>query len=302
MCIIANKIESVSKTKIFVATNPTKTKQITIYSNFVNSVVNNNAMILPIPCSKNVDFIDLSNYKHIFTDCQQSFYDPTNISTCKSKSVSMQNNTKLEIFNIGSYQVSLALNFEQLLNVNEDLCELTEDLKKMLRKSYSESQWGFIICKLKKGSENYHPFAYSHNIVDNKLFIPTKHFHVKLHEITFQEYWKTFDLLKTWLYSNIWTNYEIADDWEHDIYVLNFDINKNQYITSFNSCKEIWLCESIAHFQNIELNENIIKNWLNQARRNVQFSKINFDFDECKLFTKIVINGSHPNIDIIFAL
>jgi len=289
MCIIADEIESVSKTKIFVATNPTKTRQITVYSNFVNSVVNNNAMILPIPSSQNVDFIDLSNYKDIFDDCKSSFYDLNFSLGMRTKSFSMNSKNILPVFNVGSYQVSLALNFEQLSNVNKNVFQLRDDLKKMLYEFYSNPNWGFIICKLSKGPEEYHPFAYSHNIVDNKLFMPTRHFHVESTNKTQinNNMWMDGTSMSNYSFINTNTNTntntnaykKIADDWEHDIYIVNFDINKNQYITQFNSCKDVWS------------NEN-----------NVNYSKIRFNFDKCNSFTKLVINGTHPNIDIICTL
>ena len=35
-----------------------------------------------------------------------------------------------------------------------------------------------MVCKLKSGSENYHPIAYSHQIYQkDRMFVPTRHHH-----------------------------------------------------------------------------------------------------------------------------
>jgi hypothetical protein len=49
--------------------------------------------------------------------------------------------------------------------------------KNTLSMFYYQPYWGFIICKLSTGPELYHPFGYSHQIIDNKIYIPTRHFH-----------------------------------------------------------------------------------------------------------------------------
>lgn len=42
-----------------------------------------------------------------------------------------------------------------------------------LLKSIYDYTFGFVICKLAKGLENYHPFAYSHKMIQSRqLFLP----------------------------------------------------------------------------------------------------------------------------------
>lgn len=55
MCIL-NEDSNVTATKIFVAPDKTKTKQLTVYSNQVGSESNNNMMILPVPYPNTVKF------------------------------------------------------------------------------------------------------------------------------------------------------------------------------------------------------------------------------------------------------
>ena len=54
MCLISTEIQNVSKTKILVAPNFDKTRQLTVYSNFVNNISESNAMVLPVPNSNSI--------------------------------------------------------------------------------------------------------------------------------------------------------------------------------------------------------------------------------------------------------
>jgi hypothetical protein len=48
MCIIANPVVNVASTKLYVSPNKAGTRQLTIYSNDVDTM-SENAMILPVP-------------------------------------------------------------------------------------------------------------------------------------------------------------------------------------------------------------------------------------------------------------
>ena len=181
MCLISTEIQQVSKTKILVAPNSDNTRQLVVYSNYVNNVSNSNAMVLPVPLPHTIKFIDLSNYTKLFDDCDKCFYNP-NRSMTKSFSLStnsygLKDSAPLEVFNVGSYKVSLAMNLEQISRVDARIFELSSGLKQTLQMFYYQPYWGFIICKLAKGPESYHPFAYSHDIIDSKIYIPTRHYH-----------------------------------------------------------------------------------------------------------------------------
>lgn len=179
MCLISTEIQKVSKTKILVAPNFDKTRQLTVYSNFVNNISDSNAMVLPVPLPNSIQFIDLKEYPNLFEDCASCFYNPY-----KSRSLNFSTNSynsrddkPLEVFNVGSYQVSLAKSLEQISRVDSRVFRLSSGLKQTLEMFYYQPYWGFIICKLAKGSESYHPFGYSHDIIDNKIYIPTRHYH-----------------------------------------------------------------------------------------------------------------------------
>jgi len=156
MCIISNKIESVNKTKILVALDALKTRQLTVYTN----TVHNNAMLLPVPNPQTVKFHNLSNYKDIFADYGKCFYTNIGRSTLPiSYSKSLKRKNILEVFNVGSYKVSLAMNVNELKNIDKSVFELSDACYNMMVKEYSDPVFGIIICKLNTGKEDYHPMG-----------------------------------------------------------------------------------------------------------------------------------------------
>ena len=285
MCLISTLIRKVSNTNIFAAPNADKTRQITVYVNSIDNASANNAMVLPVPLPKTVEFIDLSNYKNIFEDCNDCFSKMGDFflgSSSDYMGLDVSPKT-LEIINVGSYQVSLAANLADLSNVDESVFELSHGLKETLEKDYSESHWGFIICKLSSGlkeessgSEAYHPFAYSHDIFSQTIFIPTKHYH------------ETNATNKN-------DDASLADDWSHSIYLLNMfprferqpsmleklTLNKlPMQIRQMDSCKADWDKQTLPDVDKIH---------------NVTFAKRT---NATTNFIKVEIHGIHPNIDL----
>ena len=180
MCLISTEIESVSNTNILVAPNFDNTRQLVVYSNHINNVSGeSNAMVLPVPFPHTIKFIDLSTYVNLFEDCAKCFYNPNmsfNLSF-SSNSSNARDDKPLQIFNVGSYKVSIAMNLEQIKKVDSKIFKLSTGLNQTLQTFYHQPYWGFIICKLNLGPEKYHPFAYSHQIIDSKIYIPTRHYH-----------------------------------------------------------------------------------------------------------------------------
>ena len=79
-------------------------------------------------------------------------------------------------------------------------------------------------------------------------------------------------------YSNN-TYKNIVDDWSHSIYLMNLNPKLNGQINSMNTCKEIWDKQTLF-----------------------DPDKIDFDFGYCSGFTKLKIEGTHPNIDLVIPL
>jgi hypothetical protein len=306
MCIINSEIESVSKTKILVGLSKDKKRQITVYSNIVNTPVSNNFMVLPVPYPESVQFINLSDYKKLFDDCASCFYSNERgmeESFSFNNSYSMPN-SKLEVLNIGSYKVSLAMSLDDLKRVDKSVFELSSGCSNVLEKTYKEKYWGFIICKLSKGNEEYHPFAYSHNMLDKQVFIPCKHFHYERniikhvnarnvsHSPMFAGFGFSNDILGNYnsiddspmfagfdAPSNNTMNDKIADDWGHDIYLYNIPNARFKLNGVTSSNEKIW-----------------------DGKNPLQLHKINFDFDVLKVFDKLKIVGRHPNVDLFITV
>lgn len=181
MCLISTEIESVANTQILVAPNYNNTRQLTVYSNYISNLSESNAMVLPIPFPHTLQFINLSGYKDLFEDCAKCFYNPNKSLngsySLNTNSLNTKDDKPLQVFNVGSYQVSVAMNLEQIENVDSHIFELSPGLRQTLQTFYYQEYWGFIICKLNSGQESYHPIAYSHQIIDSKIYIPTRHYH-----------------------------------------------------------------------------------------------------------------------------
>lgn len=71
MCIILGQVHSVTRTKLFVLANKDKTRQMTFYSNAVNTP-QQNMMILPVPNSENSIELHKIKYKEMFSDLKKS--------------------------------------------------------------------------------------------------------------------------------------------------------------------------------------------------------------------------------------
>jgi hypothetical protein len=158
-------------------------------------------MILPVPYTTSVRFHDLSKYADLFEDCERDFMKRATRGLAMNASQSFDA-TPLPVFDVGSYRVSLAHNLADLDRVDPSVFVMNPECSSMLRHTYPESQWGFIICQLRPGNHKYHPFAWSHALLPNGYFIPTKHFHKAVGP-------------------HITVDPSMADDWSHTIYIYN---------------------------------------------------------------------------------
>ena len=217
MCMISDEIISVGKTRRFVGVNTgTRQKQITIYSNEVDTESLKNSMILPVPFPESVKFIDMSEYPDIFEDCESSFENIVTRSLNYGRGDYFSDNCFLDVLDVGSYKVSLAKNIQELSNVDPHVFTIPSEFIEMLKENYTSKSWGFIICRLDKGLKEYHPFAYSHNIAGNNVFIPTRHYHKhSAGEVVIKN----------------------RADWDHDIYFYN--IKKTLDRSIYDSCKQV---------------------------------------------------------------
>lgn len=256
-------------------------------------------MVLPVPFPSSVVFHNLKDYTDFFNDCELCFENPMNqyITDGFNITNSYASEKTLEVYDIGSYKVSLAKSLEELKRVNTNVFVLSKGLDEILKKHYSNSIFGFIICKLAEGNEKYHPFAYSHEISQEKVFIPTRHYH----DENINNFYNNYEMFssKNYTIDNIdnspmfssWNNSvtsssmkskrerndEYADDWDHDVYLYNVDVNSNSKVSKMNTCKEKW-----------------------NGKNRLNLNKIEFPLDRnCRSFQKLNISGNLPNIDIV---
>jgi hypothetical protein len=209
MCIFSGEIESISATKILASVvypcqvvsryvegrkkiikspDLSKPMQLTIYSNKIaigmNSFARTPAMILPFPLKRGANrirIIDLSEYNGIFDDLDLLFSSDSSVGS-RMWNVDDDDDSYLKIHKVGKYSASIVPNFESFDQLQYSKFNLLPDTYELLKKYYKKG-YGFIVCQLDSASEKYEreyqPFAYCHELKDNKLFIPTRHYYSK---------------------------------------------------------------------------------------------------------------------------
>ncbi len=159
----------VSNTKILTGPINNGTKQLIVYENKVGSSTSN-LMILPVLCDdvSEIKFIDLSQGQDIFKKLEKFCKDHA-LNKSKGMTLSTESSKYIEVFDVGSYKASKVSNIQSLSNIDVDVFDkIPISFLSVLEKYYSTG-FGFIICKLNKGTANYHPFAYTHDINGEEL-------------------------------------------------------------------------------------------------------------------------------------
>ena len=118
-------------------------------------------------------------------------------------------------------------------------------------------------------TKHYHDDSHSENILDNYSYLNEQFNSSNL--ATFDNNYPRPNKQKK-SYDDLY-----ADDWGHDIYLYNVDIESNNNASNMNTSRYIW-----------------------NDQNNIKFGKLDFDLDRnCRKFQKVQINGSNPNIDLI---
>jgi hypothetical protein len=208
MCILVGPIESkihVSKTEILVSPTNIPDTQLTIYSNIVKSN-SNCAMILPFVNPSNMPVVIESTEadSKLFDSIRNQCYPKMDIRTTSMGSLTVSTlAAELPVYRSGHYQYSIVPGLDQLGQLDQNVFDLKNvpELEKLLG-MYSKNNFGFLVFILDKGVD-YKPFIYTSSVLsDGKLFIPTMHYHTG----------HTFS--------------EIADDWDHGIWILGSNKGK----------------------------------------------------------------------------
>lgn len=234
MCIISGPVLSVNSTKLLALPSKNGKRQLTVYRNSVTTP-DSNAMCLPVPNPHTLRFEKVP--KDIFEQCKGSF-DIQYPRGGPTLSAGQHQRSVLSVQSHGSYEVVLVPSMNDLDRVPTSFTTLTPEVIEFLNASYPEN-FGVILCKLKKGSSDYEPFAYSHEIQGNKqLFFPTKHYHVESNgysnpyndgtQDNEEPGWAAAFTMTSILGGSAKTihsfktpklvNTRFADDWDHEIY------------------------------------------------------------------------------------
>lgn len=170
MCITNGPAE-LSNTRILVIAG-TNGRQLTVYQNSADTEIKN-AMILPVPTTNGLELVDMTSYKDIFS--KLSKYFPTlSRSIYKGFELNSSDCDTLKIHKVGSYQASIVDSLNDFARVDSSF-RLNPNVKEILATHYPT--FGFIVCQLVEGENDYEPFAYTHHIIDGKVFTPTRHYH-----------------------------------------------------------------------------------------------------------------------------
>lgn len=225
MCIISGPVVSVGSTKILCLPSKNRKRQLTVYRNAVNTP-HTNAMCLPVPNPFSVKFEKVP--KDIFSQCKNSFIFGKSFSygALGNTKTFLKSKSYLAVQSHGSYDVVVVPSMLELERIPPSFTVLTDEVKEFLRTSYPDN-FGIVLCRLKAGSTDYEPFAYSHDLHANtQLFVPTKHFHNmnSTNEKTIHDKhgWKHgweavfMSPMERNMPSLVSTRF--VDDWDHEIY------------------------------------------------------------------------------------
>lgn len=325
--MISLPINEVTDTNIFVALDDKQEKQLTIYSNLIDNVNELNAMVIPIPHPQSVQFYDMSSYKNFFSDCDKSFKLQSLLKS-RSETLSMNDtfstnsygvNKTIAVQTVGSYKVSVANNIAELENLDKNVFILSDELKIILNKHYGTDDWGFIAFILSTGRNEYHPFAFSHNLLNGQIYVPTRHYHNHLEYNS-----NTNNQFDNNQFDNKLFSYDASNIDQSPMFSSIFTSNRltktsNNTKQPKHSAESKQLDQTMTddwshkiYLYNIMNDSNIKNDFIKRAvRSNTYYYKWNrgFSFDKSKFngfdmnnhtnFTKIDIKGLHPNNDIM---
>lgn len=175
MCIISDSVKRVAATKLFGMPSLDGSRQLTVYTNTVDTPTTN-VMCLPVPAPNTVKFEKVP--KGLFGQCESSLMTVYHDKSWGGLKLSAGTNSRdyLAVQSHGSYDVVVAPSMGDLDRVPPTFATLTPEVIQFLQANYP-ADFGVILCRLKAGSVNYEPFAYSHALISDKLFLPTKHYH-----------------------------------------------------------------------------------------------------------------------------
>lgn len=172
MCIFSSEVNSVSGTKIY-ARYASRDRQFLVYSMDYDAP-GELAMILPLPTPPSqpedaLKFVDLSGYPEFFHDIDRSFPLPRVIYRSPGET-----RAALPVYEVGSFEASFVPSQDGFARLDPRF-RLDESIWGSLPNYHD---YGFAVFKLKSGTRNVHPMAFTFPTRDSTtLFFPTMHIH-----------------------------------------------------------------------------------------------------------------------------
>jgi len=177
MCCFSGDVKYVNNTRIF-ARAENGIRQFIVYQ-MAFEANDDLAMILPLPVrhgsSENaVQFIDLSGYPEFFNDLRKGFPVPVEATAARGYPPPASVPASLKVHEVGRYEASFVPAISDFNRLDQRF-RLADDVWKELPMYGS---YGFAVFKLKSGSYESHPMAFSfpRRQIDT-LFFPTVHIH-----------------------------------------------------------------------------------------------------------------------------
>ena len=212
MCIISAAVKRVAATKLFAMPSRDGKRQLTVYTNTVDTAATN-VMCLPVPAPATFAFEKVP--KDLFKQCSNSIQVVRDEPTWGRSLMLSASNSRpyLAVQSHGSYEVVLVPTMDELDRIPPSFATLTPQVIEFLRSNYPTG-FGVVLCRLRAGSTAYEPFAYSHALEGDRLFLPTKHYHS--HPIDYSLGGRP---------ANWWEEDHLPGDadWDHEIYTLQTD-------------------------------------------------------------------------------
>lgn len=287
MCIMLTKPEA-SKTQLFnipVFINNTKY----IMSIYINNITENSSgcfMVVPYPLTpkENIALVDVSTDKMKSFRNEVESYCNRNI-TKSYKADYTSDSSKLEIYNVGNYKISIANDLHQLLNgVNWDVFEKPDDFDERIKVFGDETIYPFermyIVAQTTKNIKNDGFGIIYKN--DNFSYFPTAH--------EFTQYGNDYDVVCYDLCQN-------DDNFRTHTKYTNFIPNNTFYSNSLDNKFEVKIYTDERYRKSL----NDICNYLrNNEYQMLNENKVNIKINKLDKLNTIKIKGKYSNSNIIY--
>jgi len=162
---------SVRKTRIYVSPSSIYPgQQVTVYKTEISTMYGHGYMILPVPYPDTLRF-HYPSYPSNNTFPYLTFLDQVELAfdTREHRYPRIIDPTEVTSYK----RIDIIDSIDDLCEWNERESILPEPAMSQLAEKYNQPYWGFLLCSLRQGSFVYEPICYTHQMISDKLFIPS---------------------------------------------------------------------------------------------------------------------------------